>query len=89
MVVIKSKLIFMKYNTNQQHLVIVLECELQIVLIIVITNNITPAFYVLLHEITDAPLKTPSFLHDQQEPTAEVLQTNVTYQFVPHVIYSL
>ena len=29
----------------------------------------------------NAPLKAPSFLHDQQEPTAKVPQTNTTYYY--------
>ena len=37
----------------------------------------------------DAPLKLPSFLQDQQQVIAQFIQTNVTYNFVAHVIYSL
>ena len=37
----------------------------------------------------EAPLKLPSFLQVQKELTAKFSQTNVTYHFVPHVIYSL
>ena len=47
------------------------------------------AFGILLHQITDAPLKSAKCLArstESSEPNAKVTQTNVTYNFVPNFI---
>ena len=73
----KFKLFCITYNRNQQHSVIVLKCESQNTVLIIVKYN--SPFDVLLHEITDAPPKNTTFL---ARPTRSYYQSPMSILFL-------